>query len=191
MTETHLNPATDAADAADGALFQFLDAEHRQLQRELIDLDRLVNAFAADRLGATGRQRLGKTVAWFNQTARQHHRDEELHVFPALLQSSDPHIVQVTRRLQQDHGWIEQNWLEIEPMLSAVVNNNHWVEPAQLAEATQLFYQLYVDHLVLEESLAYPEARQRIDPAELAASDQAMAERREARATRQASKPAP
>ncbi len=143
------------------ALFDFLDRSHQELQRQLGALRRLVGAVADDALDAAGRDELKRTIAWFNREARQHHLDEEHHVFPPLLQSTDAHVVQTTLRLRQDHGWIEENWLELEPSLEAAAGGYSWFDRDTLAQGVEVFEQLYIDHLTLEESLAYPEARAR------------------------------
>ncbi len=166
------------------ALFEFLDHSHQELQRQLVALRRLVGEVAADALDAPGRAELQQTIAWFNQEARQHHLDEEKHVFPALLQSTDEGVVQTTLRLRQDHGWIEENWLELEPSLEAAAGGYSWFDRDTLAQGVEVFEQLYIDHLTLEESLAYPEARARIDPTTMARASAEMAQRRAARESR-------
>ena len=166
------------------ALFDFLDRSHQELQRQLVALRRLVGQVSDDALDAPGRDELKRTIAWFNTEARQHHLDEEHHVFPALMQSTDAHVVQTTLRLRQDHGWIEENWLELEPSLEAAAGGYSWFDRDTLAQGVAVFEQLYIDHLTLEESLAYPEARARIDPATLARASAEMAQRRAVRETR-------
>lgn len=184
-TPTHSSPT--AAPAAD-ALFQFLDATHQQMQQELVRLNRLVDALADDRWKAEDSVQLADTVQWFDTVARQHHLDEERHIFPTLMASSDEHVVDVTRRLRQDHGWIEQNWLEMGPHLSAVASGNHWIEPALVRDMVHVFTQLCLDHLMLEESLAYPKAREHIAADDLARADQEMAQRRKAYEAKQESR---
>ena len=170
--------------AATQALFDFLDGTHRRMQHELRQMNVLVDALVHERLQPADRAQLTDTVHWFDTVAREHHLDEEKHVFPTLLVSGDAQVVETTRRLRQDHGWIEQNWLEIGPLLSAVANGNHWFEAEQLQRAVRLFTDLCLDHLVLEESLAYHAARAHIDAATLAAADREMAQRRQARQAR-------
>ncbi|HPK33170.1 hemerythrin domain-containing protein [Ottowia sp.] len=182
-----MSPKADTprtARAPEGALFQFLDETHQRLQLELIHLNRVVEAFAEDQMEPHDREQLARTIEWFDTVARQHHLDEEKHVFPPLLASSDAHVVEVTERLRQDHGWIEQNWLELGPHLSAVVNGNHWIEPELVQQMVQVFSQLCLDHLMLEESLAYPEARAQIDADALTKADQEMEQRRASFAAR-------
>ncbi|QTD47491.1 hemerythrin domain-containing protein [Ottowia testudinis] len=167
-------------------MFDFLDHSHQQLQRQLGVLKRLARQLAQDELTARERDELRQVIAWFNTDARQHHLDEEKHVFPALLESSDEHVVHTTRRLRQDHGWIEENWLELAPSLEAAAGGYSWFDRDTLAHGVAVFEQLCLDHLVLEESLAYPEARERIHPADLERAGVEMARRRAEREARSA-----
>jgi hemerythrin-like domain-containing protein len=100
--------------------------------------------------------------AFFSGTSRQHHLDEERTVFPPLLESSDAALVAAVRSLQQDHGWIEENWLELAPQLRALASGYHWVDPAELQHAVEVFVQLVDGHIALEESLVYPESKARL-----------------------------
>ena len=68
-----------------------------------------------------------------------------------------------------------------EPALEAAADGNSWFDPNVLRQAVEVFQQLYLDHIVLEESLAYPEARGRIDPALLESMGREMAKRRAVR----------
>jgi hemerythrin-like domain-containing protein len=65
------------------------------------------------------------------------------------------------RRLQQDHGWLEEDWLELAPQLEAVANGYNWYDLAMLQHALPIFTELYREHIALEESLIYPEAKRR------------------------------
>ncbi len=141
------------------ALFNFLDATHRNIQTHLETLRGLVDAVAQGGLTAEQRQQARVVIAYFNQEARHHHLDEEKHVFPSLLNSSDAALVATGQRLIQDHGWLEETWLEIEPLMEAVVHDNQWFDPIELSHAYEVFEGLYTDHIVLEEGLAFPGAQ--------------------------------
>ncbi|MCL1960567.1 MAG: hemerythrin domain-containing protein [Desulfovibrionaceae bacterium] len=181
-----MSPAAPSPERAGAsALFECLDQAHQHMRAELLHMNRAVDSLMQGQLQPAGREQLQHAVHWFDTTAREHHLDEEKHVFPALQASGDPQAVEAASRLRQDHGWIEQNWLEIGPLLSAVVNGNHWPEPEPLQESVQLFTRLCLEHLALEESLAYPLARERLDAAALAAAGREMTERRKPRAARQ------
>jgi hemerythrin-like domain-containing protein len=105
------------------------------------------------------RQKAKTIEAFFSETSRAHHAEEERNIFPNLLLSDKPELVQAVRTLQQDHGWIEQNWLELAPMLRAIAQGEDWVDTAELKHNAEVFLALCHDHIVLEETLIYPEAK--------------------------------
>lgn len=103
----------------------------------------------------------GEICDFFDGTARAHHAAEEQLVFPTLLASGDAELVQHVRRLQQDHGWLEEDWLEIAPQLRAVAENQNWADLDFLRAAAQTFTELYREHISLEETVVYPASRRR------------------------------
>jgi hemerythrin-like domain-containing protein len=143
-------------------VFEFLDKTHREIQQQIRHLHQLVDAIAADGLTAAHRSRARSVLDYFNAEARQHHLDEEKHIFPSLLASHDQELVQAAEHLIQDHGWLEENWLQIEPAIEAATQGNFWFDIEELRHALDVFEALYTDHILLEESLAYPAARQRL-----------------------------
>jgi hemerythrin-like domain-containing protein len=146
---------------------EVLDDEHRQMVLMLARLDRLVDPELG--LPETEIRALAHEVhTFFSEHARQHHALEELHVFPGLLNSADERLRGQIERLVQDHGWLEQNWLELAPNVSAIAEGLVGGDMDLLRESVALFNALYHDHIRVEETLAYPEARRR--EAELAAA---------------------
>jgi len=141
--------------------FQALDACHQQIQTHLEQLAEVLLQIEAGADDAQYRQQVATIEAFFSGTSRQHHADEEKSVFPALLASDNAELVQAVRTLQQDHGWIEQNWLELAPMLRAIAQGEDWVDMAELQHHVQVYLALSHDHIVLEETLIYPEAKSR------------------------------
>ncbi len=162
------------------AFFDFLDDTHRDIQRHIGQLHKLVDAIGAGGLSPAQRAQLREVIGFFNGEARQHPLDQERLVFPVLLASEDADTVQAAERLTQDHGWLEENWLHIEPCLEAAVNGNAWFDPVELQHALQVFEALYTDHILFEEAMAYPEARQRLAAAPHLGSGREMAKRRAA-----------
>jgi hemerythrin-like domain-containing protein len=157
-----LTPAARASLKARLAPFDALDSCHREVMKHLQVLDRLVHHL--ERRGVDDEaRRLAKVVCeFFAETARSHHADEERSVFPALLAGSDPALVQHVHRLQQDHGWLEEDWGELSLQLSAVADGYSWYEMEALRGSVEVFTALYHDHIALEESLIYPEARRAV-----------------------------
>ena len=141
--------------------FQALDACHQQIQAHLEQLADVLLQIEAGADDAQYRQQVGVIEAFFSGTSRQHHADEEQSVFPALLASDNAELIQAVRTLQQDHGWIEQNWLELAPMLRAIAQGEDWADMAELQHHVEVYLALCHDHIVLEETLIYPEAKSR------------------------------
>lgn len=164
--------------ASQVGVFEYLDATHRQIDQQLKLLRQLVDGMVEKDLDAAGRLRAREILVFFNAEARQHHLDEEKHIFPALLASPLTEVSQAAMSLTQDHGWLEENWLVIEPMIEAAADGNNWFDMAELLNALEVFEALYQDHIVLEESLAYPAAREALAGKDTSGAGREMARRR-------------
>ncbi|MFT3665638.1 hemerythrin domain-containing protein [Piscinibacter sp.] len=151
--------ASATARRAAGADFEALAACHRQIAAHLERLGALLEHLAERGVDAHARHEARAIEAFFSSTSQRHHADEEAQVFPALLASSDEALVATVRMLQQDHGWIEEDWLALAPQLSAIAAGHDWHDPAELRHGVEVFLELYREHLALEESLVYPEAK--------------------------------
>jgi iron-sulfur cluster repair protein YtfE (RIC family) len=142
--------------------FTALDACHRQTFSMLDELSALVTRLEHEGPDAETRVRAAKIAAFFSTTAREHHEDEERHIFPALVKGAKPEIVQAVVRLQQDHDWIEEGWFELAPHVAAIAAGRHSYDLETMRESIAVLAALYHDHIELEESFIYPEARARM-----------------------------
>ena len=141
--------------------FESLDQTHRQAIKMLEDFDELLEHLQDNGPDETARASAQRIIDFFSGPGRTHHAEEEKHVFPSLLNSSDVELVQHVRRLQQDHGWIEEDWRELSPQIEAIANGYNWYDLALLRLALPVFRDLHHEHIALEESLVYPEAKRR------------------------------
>jgi hemerythrin-like domain-containing protein len=96
---------------------------------------------------------------FFSGSMQEHHRIEEAGVFPVLMAGDDKALVDVVRTLQQDHGWMEQNWIELAPQLRAIAQGNAWIDPAEFMHGAEVFLELSYGHAALEEAVVFPRAR--------------------------------
>ena len=87
--------------------FETLDRTHAQVLQVLTQFDRLLQHLDDNGADAVAKASAQEIHAFFAGGARQHHVDEEQFVFPALLNSGNPELVQHIERLQLDHGWLE------------------------------------------------------------------------------------
>lgn len=172
MTSPHLPPVHPLQP------FDVLDTCHQQVVVTLQKLSELIDHIEAHGVDGKAQSWARDIFVFFMNTAREHHQDEERHIFPTMLNSGDPELVDAAMRLQQDHGWIEEDWLELAPQIESIAAGYNWFNLEQLRLAVPVFQALYQDHMALEESLAYPEAKARIAAWDLQGMGREMASRR-------------
>lgn len=141
--------------------FEALDACHQQVLAHLLQLVSLAEQLRDNDPGPNEKLRAAAIEGFFSGTSRQHHEDEEKTVFPLLLESEDPQLIAAVRTLQQDHGWIETNWSELSPLLSAIASGIGWPDSKEFGAEVRVFAQLCRNHIALEETLIYPESKAR------------------------------
>jgi hemerythrin-like domain-containing protein len=158
--------------------FEPLEACHRETVRMLETLEMLVIRAVA--VGPDPRTRELARLAdrYFSEELRQHHVDEETHVFPALAASADAETAQAVARLKHDHSWLRADWRILSPLVRALAAGQSWVDLDVLREGVEVFGTLARDHIALEESLIYPQARIRMLEASRREMRRAMAARR-------------
>ena len=139
--------------------FDALDACHQKILAHLTLLTGLAAQVAAQGVDAAAQQQAAVIETFFSGTSRQHHLDEEKNVFAPLLAGGDAELMALVRVLQQDHGWIEENWLELAPQLRAMAMGNGWYDEAEFQHNVEVFFDLCHGHIELEEKMIYPQAR--------------------------------
>jgi iron-sulfur cluster repair protein YtfE (RIC family) len=132
--------SSEAPTSLDG--FDVLDVCHRQTLFALGKLAALVARLKGHGPDPEARAIAAEIVHFFSTTAREHHEDEERHVFPSLLSGADPEIVQAVLRLQQDHHWLHIDWMELSPQLEAVAAGQTGYDIDALREGAQVFIAL-------------------------------------------------
>jgi len=141
--------------------FDSLDETHRQILQVLDELASLVQTLARPGANDAAAAIAARACSFFNGSARGHHEVEEAHVFPSLLPGASAELLAQVRRLQQDHNWLEEDWLELEPHLQAVARGYCSDHVAFLSMALPEFTALCHEHIAVEELMIYPEARRR------------------------------
>lgn len=144
--------------ATESINFADLDSCHQKMRMHLTELEALAQTFESTGSNAQVRAQAQGIESFFSSVARKHHQQEESDVFPPLLALGDPGLADVILTLKQDHGWIEENWIELAPQLRAIASGNFWFEAAEFQHGVEVFLALCRNHLELEESRVYPEA---------------------------------
>lgn len=158
--------------------FEMLQACHERVQRSLRLLARLVSHLREQGCDAAARDAAADVLRYFDLAAPHHHEDEERHVFPPLLASGDAALVETVRRLQAEHAEMTRAWAAARPALQALATGARSSLDAE--EESRLAYLggLYAQHILTEETLAYPAAHRGLGAADLQRMGREMARRR-------------
>ncbi len=158
--------------------FEMLHACHERVARMLALLRRLREHLRSSGADEQARQAARDVMRYFDVAAPEHHRDEELHVFPPLLASGDPVVSGVVERLKRDHVDMASGWAAVRALLDDIAQGRCAAfDPAQ-EHVLEAFERLYADHLRAEDDIAYPRARALIDAERLEAMSRDMMRRR-------------
>jgi len=166
----------DAVNRLDG--LDVLDLCHREILFSLGKLSALVARLATFGPDDEARAMAQEIEAFFSTTVRQHHDDEERHVFPRMIAAGDPEIVRAVVKLQTDHDWLEEDWMELAPHLATLAAGRPSYDLEALRSASAAFTALLHDHIALEESCIYPELKARLGASERSEMGREMAARR-------------
>ena len=139
--------------------FATLDRTHAAALDMLAAFERLLDQLDERGNDDGAAQSARQILEFFSGPGRDHHAQEERQVFPGLLTSADAELVHTVKRLQQDHGWIEEDWRELSPQIEAIAGGYNWYDLPMLRAALPVFTSLYHEHIALEESLIYPVAK--------------------------------
>jgi hemerythrin-like domain-containing protein len=158
--------------------FEMLEACHERVHRMLDLLARLRAHLAQHGADEQARQAARDVMRYFDQAAPQHHRDEELHVFPPLLAQGEPATVKVVQQLQRDHERMETGWAAARSLLDGIAEGRLTGLDASQAQCLDDFASLYGAHIEAEEGIAYPATRALLDADAQQAMGREMAMRR-------------
>ena len=159
--------------------FEMLMACHERVERTLALLQRLAAHVAAQGTDESARQAAADVLRYFDRAAPAHHEDEERHVLPALRRSGQADWVELAERLQREHEGMARAWAELRPALADLAQG-HW-ESATAARnfaRWQDFAALYVEHIAIENGLAFGAASSLLDEPARQAMGVEMARRR-------------
>lgn len=142
--------------------FEPLEEFHRVTLRMLAELAMLVARVEELGLDPRARDMARSVNHYFCIDLPRHHIDEETHVFPSLAECGDGETLQAVARLKQDHAWLRADWRVLSPLLRGLAGGQSWVDIDALRDGVEVFCALSRDHIALEESIIYPQARIRM-----------------------------
>lgn len=152
-----------------------LDGCHQRIRRNCELAGRIAGHLPAKGADAEAAQAARGIVRYFDEAATHHHEDEEIDLFPALLQAAPGEARDLVDRLLAEHRRLADAWQDMRSRLAAVIAGDAGrLSPADAAA----FARLYEEHIRLEESELLPLARRVLDPATVRRLGEAMAARR-------------
>ncbi len=169
----------DSLEGSFSAPLHMLAACHRRIAQQCDALQRLLPHLAAHGVDEQAREAAQNIVRDFNRAARDHLEDEELALFPALIESmagSDAVCLrELTQGLAQEHQLIEAAWRPLRTALGQIAAG----EAATLAwNAVEDFVSLCLRHLEREKAELLPMAARLLTDADITRLGRAMREQR-------------
>jgi hemerythrin-like domain-containing protein len=158
---------------------EMLAACHHRVESQCETLQRLVPHVATHGADADARVAAAAVLRYFDTAAVHHHADEEVDLFPALIESvagSDAVCIQdLVASLQADHRMLEALWQRLRPALLKIAAGE--AQPLPASEVMPLV-DLYALHMAREEAELLPMATRLLSDEALDSVGRAMRERR-------------
>lgn len=152
-------PGFSSPTASTEAPLEMLAACHHRIERQCSTLKRLAPHLRRHGSDEQARAAAAAIMRYFDTSAIQHHADEEVDLFPALVESmagSDAVCIrELTDGLSADHRKLEAGWRRLRQTLSRISEG----QPALLPdEDIDAFTGLYERHMKREEDELLPMA---------------------------------
>ena len=163
---------------------EMLAACHLRVADQCATLQRLVPHLMQHGADERARSAAARVLRYFDTAARDHHADEEVDLFPALIESmagSDAVCLhEITAALTAEHRQLEAHWLRVRTALQAIVDADADADARVSldAELVDPFVDLYARHIAREETELLPMAARLLGDAELDRIGRAMRQRR-------------
>ena len=146
---------------------------HQSIEAQLATLEQLC------RSGAPAVADARAVVRYFDGEGRQHHRDEDEHVFPLLrslaAERGRADIAAVMDELEREHASMDRQWGHLRENVSALAEGRGGVVDADLV---MRFAWLYRRHMQYEAAVVLPFAAEALNEEQRAALASRMAARR-------------
>ena len=158
---------------------EMLAACHHRVERQCATLRRLTRHLGTHGVDTDARIAAAAVLRYFDTAARDHHADEEVDLFPALVESmagSDAVCIRdLIDALTLDHRALEAHWQRLRGSLKEIADGSL----SQLTDAdVEAFIALYERHIAREEHELLPMAHRLLSDDALDRVGRAMRERR-------------
>lgn len=172
-------PGHRAPDAGLEVPLEMLAACHHRIESQCATLQRLVAHVAGHGSDAEARAAAAAVLRYFDTAAVDHHADEEVDLFPALIDSmagSDATCIRdMIESLKRDHRALESQWRRLRPALLKIAAGDP--QPL-LADDVMPLVVLYGQHTAREDAELLPMAARLLSDSALEDVGRAMRHRR-------------
>lgn len=155
-----------------------LRACHERIRRELSVLERLRRHLPEFGCDADARKAARSVLKYFDGAAPNHDADEQVSLFPRLIDAGGADIAALIERLEIEHADLKSMWRVMRPDIAAIEAGKRSV---LTPDSVRRMHAAYLAHLDCEEENLFPFAAARLDAATLRSIGAEMAARREAR----------
>jgi hemerythrin-like domain-containing protein len=161
------------------APLEMLSACHGRVESQCRTLQRLAVHVAVHGADVQAQTAAANVMRYFDTAGRHHHQDEEVDLFPALLEAmagSDAVCIRdLTRALSADHRALEALWHPLRAVLAQVATG---ISATLDIGKVKAFSEAYAEHIKREEEDLLPMAGRLLGDMELSRVGKAMRERR-------------
>lgn len=130
------------------------DVTHQLVQHFIAELQDMLDDLGAGTLSPQQSNVLDKIVVFFDQEMKDHHREEEGHVFPLLLSQGNPALSEKVRVLQADHDELRIGWRKLKSCIQQAQTASP-VDAQALHTSFDQYSTCFARHLALEESIQF------------------------------------
>jgi len=152
---------------------------HDRIRRQIGTMQRLAPHLQKHGADLEAQQAAGAVLRYFSEAAPKHHADEEIDLLPALRDAAEGEDADTLQRLEpeilREHRQMDTLWNMLRPALTAIAAGDHMPLPEA---ALGQFSDMYLAHMVKEETVIAPMARRLLEPARIAGIGEAMRTRR-------------
>lgn len=172
-------PGHSAPNAGFEVPLELLAACHHRVESQCTTLQRLVAHAATHGSDEEARVAAAAVLRYFDASAVDHHADEEIDLFPALIDSmvgSDATCIRaLIESLKGDHRTLESRWQRLRPALLKIAAGE--AQPLLAGDVMPLVA-LYGQHMAREEAELLPMAARLLSDSALESVGRAMRQRR-------------
>lgn len=155
---------------------EMLAACHDRIEERCALLHRLCQHIRDVGVDAQARQAAENVMRYFDTAGENHHLDEEVDLFPLLIEADRGACAALVAHLRREHGQMREAWAALRARLLRIAGGES--AAALEAEEVERFTTLYRGHIDLEERELLPAAQRLLDAPALTCAGEAMAKRR-------------